>query len=407
MASAVYRPNPRRAASISGEDSAFHYVEERHHPVKADPPHRPPGHRFVVQATTGLKDKYKVINEKYAALSKHTEWDRREIMETRSARETKDRSEISYRGQLGEGVYSRVYRAARRGVEAAAKLSTPAAYQHNRREAGILAKLQGSPYVPRLFHSGFDSAPREFAFVMEIVPENFWRQVLSQRQTLNLSQVRRLAYHMAAALRDFKRRSIGHADLKPENFSFDGNRLKIFDFGIAFEPGSRQNRKVQSAYYRAPEAWADQRPYTPEIDLWSVGCILFEAYIGAPLFPFKDDPDGERCFFYLLTRHIGPPPISFLRDQRTPDRIRRLFQFNPQTQKVQFAGPIPKGVDMRGIGERILDKATASGESREEAIQLFNFIRDLLCYQGRMPPERALKHPFLNPPATQESTGSA
>ena len=395
MASAVYRPNPRRAASISGEGSAFHPVEERKSSVKAAPPHRPSGHRFTVQATAGLAEKYKVISEKYAALAHHTEWDRREIMETRAARETKDRSEISYRGQLGTGVYSKVYRAARRGIEGAAKLSTPAAYQHNRREAGILAKLQGSPYVPRLFHSGFDSAPREFAFVMEIVPENFWSRVLSKRQTLNLGQVRQLAFHMMAALRDFRKRSIVHADLKPENFSFDGKQLKIFDFGIAFETGSRQNVKVQSAYYRAPEAWADQRPYTPEIDLWSVGCILFEAYVGAPLFPFKDDSAGELAFFYLLTCHIGPPPAAFLRDPRTPERVRRMFQYNPQTQRVQFAGPAPKGIDRRGMGERILEKAAGSGESRDEAVQLFDFIKDLLRYEGRMPPERAVKHPFL------------
>ncbi len=395
MASAVYRPNPRRAASISGEDSSFHRVEDRRLPVKAAPPHRPSGHRFIVQATAGLAEKYKVVSEKFSALSKHAEWDRREIMETRAARETKDRSEITYRGQLGKGVYSKVYRVARRGIEAAAKLSTPAAYQHNRREAGILAKLKGSPYVPRLLHSGFDSAPREFAFVMEVVPENFWSRVLSKRQTLNLGQVRQLAFHMMAALGDFRKRSIGHADLKPENFSFDGKQLKIFDFGIAFEPGSRQNIKVQSAFYRAPEAWAEQRPYTPEIDLWSVGCILFEAYLGAPLFPFNDDPAGERSFFYLLSSQIGPPPLAFLRDPRTPERIRRMFQYNPQTQKVQFADPAPKGIDRRGIGERILEKAAASGESRDEAVQLFDFIKDLLRYEGRMPPERALKHPFV------------
>lgn len=395
MASAVYRPNPRRAASISGEGSSFHPVEERRLPVKAAPPHRPSGHRFVVQATTGLAGKYQVIQEKFSDLSRHSDSDRRGIMETRSARETKDRSEIIYRGKLGEGVYSKVYRVARRGIEGAAKLSTPAAYQHNKREAGILSKLQGSRYVPRLFHSGFDSAPREFAFVMEIVPENFWSQVLSKRQTLNLGQLRQLAFHMMAALGDFRKRSIGHADLKPENFSFDGKQLKIFDFGIAFEPGSRQNVKVQSAYYRAPEAWAEHRPYTPEIDLWSVGCILFEAYTGAPLFPFQGDPNGERSFFYLLTRHIGPPSAAFLRDPRTPDRIRKMFQYNPHSRTIQFGGPIPKGIDMRGIGERIFERADASRESRDEAVQCFDFIRDLLRYEGRMTPERALRHPFL------------
>lgn len=395
MASAVYRPNPHRAATLSGEGSSFHPFEEGRGSVRAAPPHRPSGHRFTVQATAGLGEKYKVINERFSQLERYSPRERLEIMESRAALEARNRSLFKYKGKLGEGQYSQVYRVERDAVEAAAKLSTPAAFAHNQREAAILQKLQGSRFVPRLLHQGFESAPREFAFVMELIPENFWSMFLSKRKTLSLAQVRILALQMMEAVSDFRRRRIGHADLKPENFSFDGHQLKIFDFGIAFEPGGRQNQRVQSAYYRAPEAWADQGPFTPEIDLWSVACILFEAYLGVPLFPFSDDPKGEASFFYLVSLHIGPPHVSFLRDSRTPDRIRRLFRFIPETGKLEYAGPAPKRVDGRGICERILEKAAVNGESREDALLFFDFLRDLLRYQGRMPPEQAFRHRLL------------
>lgn len=395
MAAVTYRPNASRAASLSGEGSSFHPVEEGRGPVKAAPPHRPLGHRFTVQATAGLTEKYKVIDERFSQLERYSPRERLEIMENRAAVESRNRSLFTYKGKLGQGEYSKVYRVQRGAIEAAAKLSTPAAFAHNQREAAILQKLQGSRFVPRLLHQGFESAPREFAFVMELIPENFWSMFLSKRKTLSLAQVRVLAFRMMEAVSDLRRRRIGHADLKPENFSFDGHELKIFDFGIAFEPGGRQNRKVQSAYYRAPEAWADQGPFTPEIDLWSVACILFEAYLGVPLFPFADDPNGEASFFYLASRHIGPPPLSFLRDRRTPERIRRLFRYIPETGKVEYAGPVPKRVDERGIGERILEKAAANGDSRDDAILFFDFLRDLLRYEERIPPEQAFKHRLL------------
>lgn len=395
MASPVYRPSASRAASLSGEDSAFQPVEKRGRPVQAALPHRPSHHRFTVQTTAGLVGKYQSINERFSTLARYSPQERREIMESRAEAESRNRSLFTYKGKLGEGTYSIVYRVQRGAIEAAAKLSTPAAFAHNQREAAILQKLQGSHFVPRLLHQGFESAPREFAFVMELIPENFWSMFLSKRRTLNLAQVRILALRMMEAVSDFRRRRIGHADLKPENFSFDGNELKIFDFGIAFEPGGKQNRTVQSAFYRAPEAWADQAPFTPEIDLWSVACILFEAYLGVPLFPFRDDPNGEASFFYLVSRHIGPPPLSFLRDRRTPERIRKLFSYLPQTGKIQYAGPVPEGIDGRGIGERILEKAAAKGDSRDDAILFFDFLRDLLRYEGRVPPERALRHRLL------------
>jgi len=80
-----------------------------------------------------------------------------------------------------------------------------------------------------------------------------------------------------------------HADLKPENVlitlqhSINGHltnnkypNIKIVDFGNALSFNRKiKTFQVQSLYYRAPEVLFGNE-VTSAIDLWSIGCILFE-----------------------------------------------------------------------------------------------------------------------------------
>ena len=79
-----------------------------------------------------------------------------------------------------------------------------------------------------------------------------------------------------------------HRDLKPENFLFadkkEASLLKAIDFGLSifFKPGERFNEIVGSPYYMAPEVL--KRNYGSEIDIWSVGVILYILLCGVPPF---------------------------------------------------------------------------------------------------------------------------
>lgn len=48
--------------------------------------------------------------------------------------------------------------------------------------------------------------------------------------------------------------------------------------------------------------------YTPAIDMWSLGCILFELYCGCPLFAGED----ERAQMGLIVGVKGVPPRSLV-----------------------------------------------------------------------------------------------
>ena len=48
--------------------------------------------------------------------------------------------------------------------------------------------------------------------------------------------------------------------------------------------------------------------YTPAIDMWSFGCILYELYVGYPLFAGEDEKEQLMCVMEVK----GIPPRSLL-----------------------------------------------------------------------------------------------
>jgi len=88
-----------------------------------------------------------------------------------------------------------------------------------------------------------------------------------------------------------KKNNIIHCDIKPENILFRDNLLDtivVIDFGISIINNStiHRNKMLQTIYYRAPEILLGTY-YDYKIDIWSLGCVIYEIFYRKPLFPFK------------------------------------------------------------------------------------------------------------------------
>ena len=115
-------------------------------------------------------------------------------------------------------------------------------------------------------------------------------------------------YQVALGLEYIHGRNIIHTDLKPENIMLDsqGTHLKIIDFGSAIRKNKlHKNFYIQSRYYRAPEV-IYRIEITPAIDIWSLGCIIFEILFNKPLFPARD---AKYELIYLFSISLGVPSI--------------------------------------------------------------------------------------------------
>ena len=110
-------------------------------------------------------------------------------------------------------------------------------------------------------------------------------------QGIDEDKIRIFAKQLVKALVFLEERDVIHCDLKPENIlcaDSDRSVLKVVDFGSGCFTKDQIYTYVQSRYYRAPEVIL-RIPYTPKVDIWSVGCILAELFTGNPLFPGNNE----------------------------------------------------------------------------------------------------------------------
>ena len=75
-----------------------------------------------------------------------------------------------------------------------------------------------------------------------------------------------------------------HRDIKPANILCNGiNSLKLADFGLSKQfkvPLRRQSICVGTLQYMAPEMLAHRDDYSATVDMWAIGCIMYEMMTG-------------------------------------------------------------------------------------------------------------------------------
>jgi len=126
---------------------------------------------------------------------------------------------------------------------------------------------------------------------------------------LKLKYIRPIMQQVLTALSKLKQLGLIHADLKPENImmvdpSRHPYRVKVIDFGSASHVSKAvPSTYLQSRYYRAPEIILGL-PFNERIDMWSLGCVAAELFLGWPLYPGASEYDQIR---YICQTHGLPP----------------------------------------------------------------------------------------------------
>jgi hypothetical protein len=156
------------------------------------------------------------------------------------------------------------------------------------REAQVLSELQ-NPGIVRYVAHGLGASSEPF-LAMEWLSGEDLSQRLS-RGALSVSETVKLGTRVAEALAWAHARGVVHRDLKPSNlFLVEGaiDRVKVLDFGIAWQGDlprmTRTGAVMGTPGYMAPEQARGQAEVDARVDVFSLGCVLFECLAGKPAF---------------------------------------------------------------------------------------------------------------------------
>jgi serine/threonine protein kinase len=227
---------------------------------------------------------------------------------------------------------------------------------------------QGSPYL-----------------LMEFVEGETLHAVIEGEGFLDTSRVLDIFIQTGEALAYAHARDIVHRDLKPSNIllskTAEGHaHVKLVDFGIA----KVQSRKERQTYNLtgAAEVFGSPDYMSPEqclglhvdsrSDIYSLGCVIYEALTGKPPFPAKN-------VMQVLAKHLNEPPESLSNRLSTHNKslqtvILTCLQKDPNnryqnaTDLVDDLRAIQEGKDIRS---KVLTLSTKPRRPRMELLPEF------------------------------------
>jgi serine/threonine protein kinase/superfamily II DNA/RNA helicase/very-short-patch-repair endonuclease len=234
--------------------------------------------------------------------------------------------------ETGEIVAVKVIRRRRSGEEVSLTEADKNAARFER-EVRIMARLS-SPNLPRTIAGGLDGDRPYLA--MEFIDGVTLSSLLNENGRLPVAWAAAIGAQIAQGLDAAHKAGVVHRDLKPSNVMLAADGLvKVLDFGVGLilddvEGGPRLTSSdvtVGTARYMAPEQATQHAAVTGAVDLYALGCVLYEMLTGAP--PFDDGSTYE-----VLKRHIEQQslPVSELRGEVSPELdavISRLLEKDP------------------------------------------------------------------------------
>lgn len=215
-----------------------------------------------------------------------------------------------------------------------------------------------------------------------------------------LEHVRHMAYQLCYSVKFLHDNRLTHTDLKPENILFVDSEyttsynhkksrevrrvkstdVRLIDFGSATFDHEHHSTIVSTRHYRAPEVILELG-WSQPCDVWSIGCIMFELYLGITLFQTHDN----REHLAMMERILGTIPYRMARKTKTKYFYHGKLDWDEKSSAGRYVRDHCKPLNRYLMTDH------------EDHLELFDLIKKMLEYEPsqRITLGEALRHPFF------------
>uniref|UniRef100_A0A8C8VNW0 dual-specificity kinase n=1 Tax=Pelusios castaneus TaxID=367368 RepID=A0A8C8VNW0_9SAUR len=216
-----------------------------------------------------------------------------------------------------------------------------------------------------------------------------------------INDIRQMAYQICQSINFLHHNKLTHTDLKPENILFvesdyivkynskmkrdertlKNTDIKVVDFGSATFDDEHHSTLVSTRHYRAPEVIL-ALGWSQPCDVWSIGCILIEYYLGFTVFQTHDSKEH----LAMMERLLGPLPTHMIKKSR-----KHYFQHD----QLDWDEHSSAGRYVRRRCKPLKELMHCHDSDHQN---LFDLVRKMLEYDPakRITLDEALQHPFFD-----------
>ncbi|XP_004343309.1 galactosyltransferase-associated protein kinase [Capsaspora owczarzaki ATCC 30864] len=165
------------------------------------------------------------------------------------------------------------------------------------REIKILRWQSSHENIVRLYdlvrEESRDKRPETFYLCFEFMDCDLEALIKTPTVVLSSGIIKCYVKQIMTGLNHMHLNNVVHRDLKAANILINNRgQLKLGDFGLARVLLEKKNKDMEGGYtnrvvtlwYRCPELLLGDTAYNTAIDMWSVGCIVYEMYTRSTLF---------------------------------------------------------------------------------------------------------------------------
>jgi len=241
-----------------------------------------------------------------------------------------------------------------------------------------LHKAVSHIYIVKLFSYFEDS---NFVYViLELCRRKSLMELHKRRHALTEPETRYFMRQILLGCQYLHEQKIIHRDLKLGNiFLNDQMEIKLGDFGLATTvdfDGERKRTLCGTPNYIAPEVLG-KKGHSYEVDVWSVGCILYTLLVGKPPFEtqtLKDTYNRIKKNEYYVPSKVGPLAKSLIQKMLQHEPTMRPTIAEVLRDDFMTMGYLPPRlpVSCLSMAPRFDTKANASLVARRNPLSEFN-----------------------------------